>query len=70
MARRKIQWVAKDRDGDVVGVFPSKKLAYTFHEEDKVTLTKMVWNGFYHSEKPLEYDPYASGTVSLYEPMF
>jgi len=66
--KRKTLWIATD-GGLVVGVFPSKKRAYAFCGED-VTLTKLVWNGFYHSDKPLDYDPYTDGTVSMYEPMF
>lgn len=66
--KRKTLWVALE-DGKMVGIFPSKKKAEAFCGEDAV-LTKVVWNGFYHSEKPIDYDPYTSGTVSLYEPMF
>jgi hypothetical protein len=66
--KRKTFWIALE-NGKVVGIFPSKKRAYTFCGED-VVLTKMIWNGYYHSEKPLDYDPYATYTVSLFEPMF
>ena len=66
--KRKIFWIATE-NGKVVGIFPSKKRASMFCGED-VVLTKMIWNGFYHSEKPLDCDPYTSGTVNLYEPMF
>jgi hypothetical protein len=65
---RKVIWVAT-QDGKMVGVFPTKKKAAVFFGED-VELTKLVWNGFYHSEKPLEYDPYATGTISIFDPMF
>lgn len=50
--KRKTLWIATD-GGLVVGVFTSKKRAYAFCGED-VTLTKIMWNGFYHSEKPLD----------------
>jgi hypothetical protein len=69
MPQRKVQWVAQDKDGKLVGVFTSRKRALKFCEED-VTLTKLTWNGYYHSEKPIDYDPYQEGVVSLFEPMF
>jgi len=66
--KRKIFWMAVE-DGKVIGVFPTKKKALVFCGED-ATLTKMVWNGYYYSEKPLDHDPYMTQTISLFEPMF
>lgn len=67
---RKVQWIAKDAEGKLLGIFPTRKKVFYFFGEDQVVLTKLVWNGFYHSEKPLEYDPYQTGKVDLFEPMF
>lgn len=66
--KRKVYWIAMEGD-KVAGIFPSKRVAHAFCGED-VVLTKMVWNGHYHSEKPLDSDPYLDGKVSLYEAMF
>ena len=65
--KRKTYWIAT-QDGKVVGIFPTKKKAEQFCD-DNVVLTKMIWNGFYYSEKPIDYDPYC-GTINLYHPMF
>lgn len=70
MPQRKVQWIATDKQGKVVGVFPTKKRAFAFFEEETITITKLVWNGFYHSEKPLDYNPYSEGVISFYDPMF
>lgn len=67
---RKIQWLVLDKKGNVLGVFPTRKKALAFFDELDINLTKLVWNGFYHSEKALDYDPYAEGIVSVYDPMF
>lgn len=67
---RKIFWLAQDKDNKCLGIFRSKKVAYNFCNEEEITLTKLVWNGFYHSEKPLDYDPYTEGKVKLYDAMF
>jgi hypothetical protein len=67
---RKVQWVVRDKDGNLLGVFPNKKRISLFIEDEDITLTKLVWNGFYHSEKPLDYDPYAEGKITLFTPMF
>lgn len=67
---RKVQWIAQNGKGEILGVFPTKRKAFIFFEEDEIKLTKIVWNGYYHSEKPLQYDPYREGIVTLYEPMF
>jgi hypothetical protein len=67
---RKIQWLVLDKKGNVLGVFPTRKKALTFFDELDINLTKLVWNGFYHSEGALDYDPYAEGIVSVYDPMF
>lgn len=70
MATRKIVWVVQNKEGTLLGVFPTKKRIASFIEEENIIITKIVWNGFYHSEKPLDYDPYAEGMVTLFEPMF
>jgi len=70
MATRKVMWVAYAKDGKLLGVFPTKKRISTFIEEEDISVVKLVWNGFYYSEKPLEYDPYATGQVNLFAPMF
>lgn len=70
MPQRKVQWVATDGNGKVVGVFPTRKRAFQFFEEASITLTKLVWNGYYHSESALDYDPYTEGVVQLHDPMF
>jgi hypothetical protein len=70
MPQRKTQWIAQDKEGKVVGIFPTRKRAFSFFEEDTITLTKVIWNGYYHSEKALDYDPYSEGLIKLYEPMF
>jgi hypothetical protein len=70
MAQRKVLWIATDKEGSVVGVFPTRKKAFVFFEEETITLTKLIWNGYYHSEKPLDYDPYYEGKVNLFSPMF
>lgn len=56
-------------NGKMVGIFPTKKRALALCAED-VVLTKLVWNGYYYSEKPLDKDPYACGTITLFQPMF
>jgi len=66
--KRKVMWLAVE-DGKVVGVFPTKKKAEMFCGES-VELTKLVWNGYYHSEKPLDYDPYTAQVINLFTPMF
>jgi hypothetical protein len=70
MATRKVMWVVQDKEGKLLGVFPTKKRVSTFIESEDIIITKLVWNGFYHSEKPLDYDPYAEGKVKLFAPMF
>lgn len=67
---RKVQWIVQDKSGKILGIYPTKKRAFTFNDEESVNITKLTWNGFFHSEKPLEYDPYSEGVVKLYEPMF
>jgi hypothetical protein len=70
MPQRKVQWVATDSEGKVVGVFPTRKRAFHFFDETSITLSKLVWNGFYHSEKAIDYDPYTDIRLKLYDPMF
>jgi len=67
---RKIFWLVQDKQNKCLGICPSKRVAYSFFDEEEVTLTKLVWNGFYHSDKPLDYDPYTEGKVKLYDAMF
>ena len=67
---RKIQWVVLDKKGNVLGIFSTRKKAFQFFDESEINITKLIWNGFYHSEKALEYDPYAEGKLNIYDPMF
>jgi hypothetical protein len=70
MANRKTFWIAKSSDGKTLGVFSTKKRAEYFLDGQDFTLEKLSWNGFYYSDKPIEYNPFDDTRVKTFVPMF
>ena len=70
MATRKILWAVHNKEGKFLGAFPTKKRLHFFIEEEDIIITKLIWNGVYYSENPLEYDPFSSIEVKTFVPMF